>query len=234
MRTRRLWIVTLAASAVLAGTGSTAHADAGHAVAVWEMDESSSARTLYDSSGHRLHGRIGREVGRGNGTFTFARLDPDTPPARPGHLVTVPDNRELDPGSRDYALTVRLRTKNHFGNVIQKGQATVSGGSYKIQTPSGYVQCWFRGSAGQVLVSSPRPVNDGRWHTIRCERTSAGVVLSIDGRTVASRAGRTGTISNSWPISIGGKTECNQIDVGCDYFAGEIDYVTVEVDDHAW
>ena len=234
MRTRRLWIVTLAASAVLAGTGGTATADARYAIAAWGMDESSGTRMLYDSSGHGLHGRIGGEVGRGRGTFTFGRLDPDTPPARPGHLVTLPDNRELDPGGRDYALTIRLRTKNHFGNVIQKGQATVTGGSYKIQMPSGYVQCWFRGSSGQVLVSSPRPANDGRWHTIRCERTYDGVLLSIDGRVVASRAGRTGTISNAWPISIGGKTECNQIDVGCDYFAGEIDYVTVEVDDHAW
>ncbi|MET0415263.1 MAG: laminin G domain-containing protein [Actinoplanes sp.] len=234
MKNRRLWIVTLTASAVLAGTESTADAAARHAIAVWEMDEAPGARTLYDSSGHGLHGRIGKEVGRGNGTFTFERLDPDTPPARPGHLVTVPDNAELDPGSRDYAITMRLRTRNHFGNVIQKGQATVAGGSYKIQMPSGYVQCWFRGSAGQVLVAAPKPVNDGRWHVIRCERTREGVALSIDGRTVARRGGWTGSIANAWPISIGGKTDCNQIDVGCDYFAGEIDYVTVEVDDHTW
>ncbi len=60
MRTRRLWIVTLAASAVLAGTGGTAVADARHAVAVWNMDESSGTRTLYDSSGHGL--QTGRQA----------------------------------------------------------------------------------------------------------------------------------------------------------------------------
>jgi hypothetical protein len=233
MRNRRLWIVTLAASAVLAAP-SPAEAAARHAIAIWDMNESSGARTMYDSSGHDLHGRIGREVGRGAGGYRFDRLEPDTPPARPGHLVIVPDDRELDPGDRDYAITVRLRTRDHFGNIIQKGQATVSGGSYKMQIPNGYAQCWFRGSAGAVLVAAPRSINDGRWHTVRCERTRQGVALSIDGRMVAGRYGWTGSISNSWPISIGGKTDCDQIDVGCDYFAGDLDYVTVEVDDHAW
>lgn len=233
MGRRRLWIVPLAASAVLAGLAGSADAAARHAVAVWEMDESSGSR-MYDSSGHGLHGTIGREVGRGGGTFGFERLDPDTPPARPGHLIIVPDHRELDPGRREYAITVRLRTTHHFGNIIQKGQATVAGGSFKMQIPNGRVQCWFRGSAGQVLAVAPRAVNDGRWHTVRCERTRDGVRLSVDGRTVAGRYGATGTIANAWPISIGGKTDCDQIDVGCDYFAGEIDYVTVEVDGHAW
>jgi len=233
MRNRRLWIGMLAASSVLA-PASPAEATARHAIAVWDMNESYGARAMYDGSGHGLHGRIGREVGRGAGGYRFDRLEPDTPPARPGHLVVVPDDRELDPGVRDYAITVRLRTTDHFGNIIQKGQATVAGGSYKIQIPNGYAQCWFRGSAGAILAAAPRPINDGRWHTVRCERSRQGVALSIDGRMVAGRYGWTGSISNSWPVSIGGKTDCDQIDVGCDYFAGDLDYVTVEVDDHAW
>ena len=131
-------------------------------------------------------------------------------------------------------MTVRLRTVNHFGNVVQKGQATVSGGSYKLQIPSGRVQCWFRGSAGAVLVTAPRPINDGRWHTVRCARTADGVTLSIDGSWVAGRWGRTGLIRNSWPLSIGGKTDCDQIDVGCDYFAGDIDYLEIDASGHGW
>jgi hypothetical protein len=228
-----MWVVTLAASTMLAGTSSTAHASANHTIAVWTMNEPASARTMRDGSGNGLNGTIGGEVHTGTRAgstigYRFDRLEPDTPPTHPRHLVTVPDNAQLDPGGRDYTVTLRLRTVYQFGNIVQKGQATVAGGSFKLQIPSGHVQCWFRGSAGSILVSAPRPINDGRWHVVRCERTGSGVSLAIDGATVAGRAGRTGTIANSWPLSIGGKTGCNQVDVGCDYFAGDIDYVRIE------
>ena len=234
MRYRRLWIVTVATVSTLAAGSGVAVASAGHTLAAWEMNERSGSRTMLDSSGHDIDGRIGRDIGIGGGYYHFERLEPDTPPTRPGHLALVDDDPDLDPGSRDFAISVRLRTRYSFGNIVQKGQATVSGGSFKLQIPSGKVQCWFRGSAGQVLVTAPRAINDGRWHTVRCERDGDGVTLAIDGRTVASRSGWTGTIANSWPLSIGGKTDCDQIDVGCDYFAGDIDYLAVEADDHAW
>ena len=55
------------------------------------------------------------------------------------------------------------------------------------------------------------------------------MTLRIDG-TVESRArGWTGTIANSWPLSIGGKTSCDQVDVGCDYYAGDIDRAEIDV-----
>jgi hypothetical protein len=233
MRSRRSLTVVLTAGTVLMATATTAGASADRPVAVWEMNERTGARTMMDSSGRGLHGRIGGEVHAGthvNGEdgYRFDRLEPDTPPTHPGHLVTVRDADILDPGTRDYAVTVRLRTTHKFGNIIQKGQATVSGGNFKLQIPSGIVECLFRGSSGSILVSSPRRLNDGRWHTVRCSRTGAGVTLSVDGSTVARRSGWTGRIENSWPVSIGGKTSCDQIDVGCDYYAGDLDYVEIE------
>ena len=239
MRIRRVWIVSLAAAAALATGAAGAHASAYHTIALWNMNEYAGARTMVDSSGHHQNGRIGGEVGTGLRSgdvrgYRFDRLEPDTPPTHPRHLVVVPDEADLDPGTRDYAVTVRLRTRDHFGNIVQKGQATVSGGSFKLQIPNGRVQCWFRGSAGSVLVSAPRAINDGRWHTVRCERTRDGVTLAVDGKRVAERWGRTGAIANSWPISIGGKTDCDQIDVGCDYFAGDIDQIAIEADGHDW
>nr|WP_296072438.1 laminin G domain-containing protein [uncultured Actinoplanes sp.] len=234
MGKRHFGIVTLAASAVLAGTAGSAAASADHTIAMWDMDEPSRSRVMHDSSDHGLDGRIGREVERTGDYYRFSRLEPDTPPAHPQHLAVVDDDAELDPGSRDYAVTVRLRTRHQFGNIIQKGQATVSGGSFKLQIPNGHVQCWFRGSAGSVLVTAPNKINDGRWHVVHCERTRDGVALRIDGRTVARGWGRTGSVSNSWPVSIGGKTDCDQVEVGCDYFAGDIDYVAIDVDGHAW
>src|SRR3954454_22205808 len=102
MRKRNLGFVALAATAVLGGSAGAAAASADHTIAMWDMDESSGSRTMYDSSGHGIDGRIGSEVGRSGDGYRFGRLDPDTPPAHPGHLVVVPDDRELDPGTRDY------------------------------------------------------------------------------------------------------------------------------------
>jgi len=232
MKIRR-WIVTLAAStAALAGTSASARAAADYPVAIWAMDESSGSRTMHDSSGHGLNGRIGDEVRVGSRYggaigFRFGRLEPDTPPTHPNHVVVVPNSSLLDPGSGDFAITMRLRTTYEFGNIVQKGQATVPGGSWKLQIPNGHVQCWFRGSAGQVLVTAPQKINDGKWHVIRCARSYDEVSLTIDGRT-AGKYGATGRIANNWPLSIGGKTECDQRSVGCDYFAGDLDYVAIE------
>ena len=236
MRSRRSLTVALTAGTVLIATAATAGASADRPVAVWEMDERAGARTMMDSGGRGLHGRIGDEVRtdthvRGAIGYRFDRLEPDTPPTHPGHLVTVRDADVLDPGTRDYAVTLRLRTTGKFGNIIQKGQAMTAGGNFKLQIPSGVVECTFRGSAGSIMVSSaPRRLNDGRWHSVRCARTDDEITLTVDGSTVARRYGWTGRIANSWPVSIGGKTSCDQHDVGCDYYAGDLDYVEIDAD----
>ncbi|WP_250037999.1 laminin G domain-containing protein [Paractinoplanes maris] len=232
-------MVTVAAAGLLASTGGAADASPDYELAYWSMNEEPGARTMRDVSGHGFDGRIGREVAVGlrsgdRTAYGFERLEPDTPPARPGHLVLVDHDSRLDPGERDYAIEMRLRTRDHFGNIVQKGQATVRGGSFKLQIPNGRVQCWFRGSRTSLLVTAPRPINDGQWHLVRCERTGDGVSLAVDGRVVAERSGWTGPIENSWPIAIGGKTDCDQVDVGCDYFAGDIDYIAIDVDNPGW
>jgi hypothetical protein len=232
MRSRQFLIVMVTATGLVVGTASQAGAFSGRTVALWEMNEHSGARTMYDDSGNGHDGRIGSDVRVGTRIsdavgYRFSRLPTDTPPTHPGHVVTVADSSDLDPGTRDYAVTLRLRTTGQYGNIVQKGQATVPGGSWKIQFPAGIVQCWFRGASGQVLVSSPRHYNDGSWHTVRCERTADAVTLIIDGSTVARKSGRTGRISNSWPVAIGGKTACDQIDVGCDYYDGDLDWVEI-------
>jgi hypothetical protein len=233
MRSRRLLTVALTVGTVLIASTAAADASSDDLVAAWEMDERAGAETMMDSSGRGLHGWIGDEVQTGTRVggaigYRFDRLEPNEPPARPEHLVTVRDADALDPGSRDYAVTVRLRTTHKFGNIIQKGQATVSGGNFKLQIPSGIVECLFRGSSRSIQVSSPERLNDGDWHTVRCARTNDALTLTVDGSEVAQRYGWTGRIENSWPVSIGGKTGCDQIDVGCDYYAGDLDYVAIE------
>jgi Laminin G domain len=223
------------AVAVLAAALVTNPSSAGAAtelVAAWRMNESSGARTMADSSGNGHRGSIGREVDTGvkvSGAtgYRFERLSPDRPPTHPGHLVNVPDSSDLDPGTDNYAVTVRFRTTHKFGNIVQKGQATVAGGNFKLQIPSGIVQCLYRGSSGTILLSTPRKLNNGSWHTVRCARTRDGVFLEADGKLVAKRSGWTGRIANSWPVTIGGKISCDQIDVGCDYYAGDLDHIEI-------
>ena len=236
MRYMQMWIVTLAASTVVAGAANPARAATDHTVAIWDMNETIGSRTMLDTGGRSLSGTIGREVGVGTDVagargYRFARLDPDTPPTHPQHLITVAASAGLDPGDADFAVTVRLRTTYQFGNVVQKGQSTVPGGNWKIQIPSGHPQCVFRGSNGTMLVAAPAAINDGGWHVVICLRAAGELALSIDGTRVAGRAGRTGRISNTWPLSIGGKSSCDQVDVGCDYFAGDIDYVRIDSGD---
>jgi len=226
-------LVAAAAGAVVLATGTSAQAAATTPVAVWEMNEAAGARTMVDSSGHGLNGTIGTEVMTGQvvdgaTAYRFERLKPNTPPAHPEHLITVPDNVNLDPGTRDFAVTVRIRTTANFGNIIQKGQSGAKGGYFKFQNPNGVVQCLFRGSAGSIAVGSGRPINDGQWHTIRCERTANAVTMTVDGVLATRRNGATGNISNTWPLSIAGKVKCDQIEVTCDYYPGLIDRIQID------
>lgn len=239
MRSRRgLAVVSIVAAAFL-GTAGPAGASTGSArgrssmVALWTMNEAPGSRTMNDASGHGHRGKIGSEVHAGvqiSGAtgLRFDRLQPDTPPAHPGHLVTVPDSKALDPGNRDYSVTIRLRTTEFFGNIIQKGQATVPGGNFKMQIPNGIVQCFFRGSARTMLAQTTQHLNDGRWHTVRCERSSNALILTVDGHQAARTPGWTGRIANSWPLTIGGKVDCDQRHVGCDYYAGDLDYAEID------
>jgi hypothetical protein len=204
MTVRRTAFTLLAASTIVVFAVPAAGAAPPTSVASWAMNEKPGARVMVDGSGHGLNGSIGGEVRTGTTVdgstgYRFDRLEPDTPPPHPGHLVTVADNSALDPGNRDYQVTLRLRTTHHFGNIIQKGQATVAGGNFKLQIPNGKVQCLFRGSRGTLMVTAKRSINDGGWHTVACERAPDAVILRIDGAVESRANGWTGTIANTWP-----------------------------------
>lgn len=204
-------------------------------IGLWQMNEPPGTTVLIDSSGNGLNGNIGSEVLLG-ATYDGATghrypyLTPNTPPAHPGHIDTVPTDPLLNPGTGDYAVTVRLRTTHKFGNIIQKGQSATPGGYFKFENPNGVVTCLYRGSGGSRGVSAGRPLNDGQWHTIRCERTQSRVTMWVDGVITDRRWGPTGSIANTWPLSIAGKYDCNQYRITCDYFVGDIDYVRIEAE----
>ncbi len=62
---------------------------------------------------------------------------------------------------------------------------------------------------------------------MRCARTVDTLVMTVDG-SVRTGHGPTGSISNASPLTIAGKLHCNQVDAGCDYFAGDIDRVQID------
>jgi Concanavalin A-like lectin/glucanases superfamily len=231
---RRLLAVPIIAVGILA-TASPAQAAVNRPVAVWQMNEAAGSRTMVDSSGNGINGTIGAEVlagtalsGGGTG-YRFTYLTPNQPPAHPEHLARVAHRSALNPGSGDYAVELRMRTTRNFGNVVQKGQSGAVGGMWKFQQPNGEISCLFRGSAGSSGTSSGAVrVNDGQWHVVRCERTSSGVTMFVDGVVVGRNRNRSGTIANTWPITIAGKGSCDQVKVTCDYFVGDLDYVKIE------
>ncbi len=231
------------AAAVVAGlsmvclTALPAQGDTYVAVANWEMDELPEAEVMSDSSGNAFDGDVGDEVVTGvvvaedNAAYRFARVKPNTPPARPEHNVVVPHDHRLNPADRDeYVVEVRLRTTNKFGNVVQKGQAGARGGYWKIQLPLAEPSCLFRGPGGvtNAVRARGKPIDDDNWHTIRCEATPDKVEMFVDGVFIGRNRGLTGRIANDEPVYIGGKGFCDQIKITCDYFGGDIDYVRLE------
>lgn len=228
----------LAASLVLVlFAGPAAQADTTSVIADWRMNEPSGARTMSDSSGNSFSGAVGEEVVTGVRptsdaiAYRFMRLKPNTPPARPEHNVLVPHDATLNPAGRaEYAVEVRFRTGNKFGNLIQKGQAGSKGGYWKIQLPQAEPACLFRGPGGvtNAVRAKGKPVNDNQWHTVRCEATPTETRMYLDGVFIGRNRGTTGVIANNQVLAIGGKSHCDQIKITCDYFGGDVDYVRLE------
>jgi hypothetical protein len=221
-------------AAVVVGIAFAAPASAA-TLANWQMNEGSGATVMVDSSGH-VNGTIGSAVqtnfkfGGATG-YHWAFTSPTAPPAKPERIVQA-NSSTLNPNSGNYTVQLRYRTTKHFGNIVQKGQAGSSGGYFKIENPNGNLTCVFRGtsSSGSFLrrqVVSPAVLSDGAWHVARCARTATALTLTIDGSVVATAHGSSGNITNNRPISIAGKLNCDQIHTTCDYFTGDIDYITI-------
>jgi hypothetical protein len=231
---RRLLAVPVIVAGILS-LASPAQAAIDQPVAVWQMNEAAGSQTMVDSSGNGINGTIGNDVlagtalsGGGTG-YRFPFVAPNQPPANPERLVQVAHRSALNPGSGDYAVEFRMRTTRNFGNVIQKGQAGAPGGYWKFQQPNGKISCLFRGSVGSSTASSGTVrVNDGLWHVVRCERTSSSVTMLVDGVVTGRNRNSTGTIANTRPITIAGKLNCDQVEITCDYFVGDLDYVKIE------
>jgi len=200
---------------------------------LYNMNEPAGATTMTDSSGNGLNAPIdqaGLDTGvvfSGATGYNWAFRSPTAPPAAPERVIKVPDNALLDPLGDTFTVEIRYRTTNSFGNIIQKGQSASTGGQWKIQAPGGKPSCLFKGPGGRASIQSVADLSDGAWHTLRCVRTPTKVSIYVDGAFVNQKNGTTGVINNKVAMTIGGKSNCDQITVTCDYFSGSIDYVKI-------
>ena len=230
--------VTVAMTALLAvgfvaAIGTPASAASTNPAAIWQMNEAKGATVMTDSSGHHLNGKIGNKITTGYATqgnvgYSFPNVS-NKSPYDPGHVVTVPDNSLLDPGTGNFSVTVSFEFTVNYRNIIQKGQASTPGGFFKMELATGIVDCVFRGSSGSVSVGSPRgSVAAKTFHTITCARTATQVQMTVDGKVVATHKAAVGSIANNQPLSIGGKTACNGTTVECDPFVGVINRAEID------
>jgi hypothetical protein len=194
-----------------------------------QLNEPAGAGTVKDASGLGHDGAVGSHVTLNGSYADWDRHPPDEGiPYGAEHLIVIPDAADgsLDPGRSNFTVELRLRTKDKFGNVIQKGQSHTVGGQVKFQAPKGRITCMFRTPQGIATAGSGTTlINDNVWHVVRCVRTPSSVTMFVDGVRTGRSNHATGTLDNKKPWTIGGKLECDAVEVTCDLFPGEIDYV---------
>jgi Ca2+-binding RTX toxin-like protein len=195
------------------------------------MNEPPGATTMHDSSGSGLNGTIGSAVLTGivtDGATGYQWPSGNRSGVHTERLITV-DSSRLNPGIANFTFIMRFKTSS-FGdqNIVQKGQAKTGGGQWKIAIKKGKIVCNFLGVVHRSAVWSNEIIADNKWHTVRCDRRTTGVTQTIDGGTPKTNRNWTGSISNTWPVSIGGKPKCDGgVTVGCDYYVGFIDRVVL-------
>jgi hypothetical protein len=188
-------------------------------VANWHMDET-SGNVMVDSAGGHNGTIFGVQLGVpgfGGSAYGFMR-----------GLVSVPSARALSPGRKKLTLTIHLNTTlapaRPDWDLMRKGVFGSGVGNYKVEfQPGGRASCGFLGSRGKDAELTAGPaLNDGRWHTVQCVKTTKQIRLIVDGRRFIKRV-RVGSISNGDPLIIGAR------DSGSEFFRGALDEASVVV-----
>ena len=203
-------------AALLLGVGP-ASATAGP-VALWHMDETSGS-VMHDANGSHSGSLHSVQLGQSGYEGTAYGFTGSS-------SVSVASASDLNAGSRDITVTIHLKAtsvpKKPDWDLIRKGKADTSGGEWKMEyQPSGQASCGFKGKTSASLTKGPA-LNNGKWHTVQCVKTSSSIKLIVDGQTY-SKSVSIGSISNTAPILIGthGSSE---------FFKGALDEASIEID----
>lgn len=117
--------------------------------------------------------------------------------------ITVPYSAGLSPGAADVTAHVEVNTTATPGTGdldFDLMRASPGGKMYKIELfPHGKIkaqaQCIFIGTTTRITVHAGASLNDGKWHTIDCHKTTDQVTLTVDGNQVGSANVTIGSIN---------------------------------------
>jgi hypothetical protein len=190
-------------------------------IALWHMDETSGT-VMYDSAGSHNGTLYSTQLGLPGFSGTAYGFNGSS------SYVSVPSTSDLNPGSADITITIHLKTTGTpppppaDWDLIRKGLYTSTGGEYKMEfQQSGQASCGFHGSVGYSELAAGPALNDGRWHTIECVKTSTAIEVIVDGQTY-SQAATIGTIANTDAVVIGARP-------GSDWYQGELDEASIQI-----
>ena len=189
--------------------------------------------TRVTNSAGRGHGQVlvsdGGELRRVNGAIRRGAGFPAACADCGRAVIEVSDRPALDPRLRSFkfgaVVKMTRRQGAHNMNIVQKGYFRQAGGQYKLQVDLGRPSCVVFGSSGRVIARSARRISDWRWHTVTCQRRPRGLVLRVDGRVRARVTGRSGVVSNSTAVRIGGRKAYGLND----QYHGRIDNVFIRI-----
>lgn len=149
----------------------------------------------------------------------------------PRAMVEVPPGPAVNPGEEPFAFGASVwldPDQTAMGsNIVQKGRFGTAGGQWKLQVDgdAGDPSCVVRTGVDLLTVRSSVSIADGEWHHVVCRRDSEGVSIEVDG-AVDTVAGRSGSVSNEFPIRIGSPGVGEEDD----QFHGRIDDVFLQIE----
>jgi hypothetical protein len=220
--------VRLIAGVVIVLLGAVPTSAVASTVALWHLDERSGT-TMTDAAGPNMGTVHDVIMGVAGTEGTAYRFDGRT------SYVTVPSSPLLNPGTARLSFTAHVRftvtppnTSTTDYDVLRKGTASDSAQFYKLEIrPDNRAVCRFVGSKTSsrgLLIHTGPALNDGRWHTLTCQKTSSQIRLVIDG-VVHAKSGTVGSISNTGPLTLGAKAGRTS----SDFYNGDLDEVSVSI-----
>ncbi|MCW2135834.1 Concanavalin A-like lectin/glucanases superfamily protein [Actinoplanes cyaneus] len=148
-------------------------------------------------------------------------------------ILEAPNSPDLNPGVRTFrwAASVRVTAAQMKGkaNIMQKGLAGAES-VWKMQLTgkTGRAQCAMtgKGTTQAFTATSAKPIADGAWHKIVCERTATTLSVSVDG-VPGTKVTIPATLSvdNTMPLRIGGPN----FGASSDMYHGQLDDVYIQV-----
>jgi hypothetical protein len=188
-------------------------------VALWHMDETSGSVMRDATPAHHDGTIFSAQLGVAGLTGTAYGFTGKS-------YVSVPHAADLNPGNATLTVTMHLNSTvvpaTPDWDLIRKGLYTTSGGEYKMEyQPTGQASCGFKGSANYGELIAGPAIDDGRWHTVQCVKTSTAIKVIVDGQEF-SKAITIGSISNTEAVPIGARP-------GSEFFKGSLDEASIQV-----